>query len=158
MYIFRLSFISILTYLFLSYNRRMIVYIYNIGVDLYNGFNGLRHRINWTYFSVLDGLAHPLYSFKVVHLEIIMFNTFIIGNLVYYILGINLAFVFKDNRAFCKYICPATVFLKPASYFSFLRVKCNHDLCIGCQKCIHVCPMDVDMLDDSRKRKKTLKA
>ena len=42
----------------------MIVYIYNIGVDLYNGFNGLRHRINWTYFSVLDGLAHPLYSTK----------------------------------------------------------------------------------------------
>ena len=42
----------------------MIVYIYNIGVDLYNGFNGPRHRINWTYFSVLDGLAHPLYSRK----------------------------------------------------------------------------------------------
>lgn len=40
----------------------MIVYIYNIGVDLYNGFNGLRHRINWTYFTVFDGLAHPLYS------------------------------------------------------------------------------------------------
>lgn len=40
----------------------MIVYIYNIGVDLYNGFNGLRHRINWTFFTVLDGLAHPLYS------------------------------------------------------------------------------------------------
>ena len=40
----------------------MIVYIYNIGVDLYNGFNGLRHRINWIYFTVLDGLAHPLYS------------------------------------------------------------------------------------------------
>lgn len=42
----------------------MIVYIYNIGVDLYNGFNGLRHRINWTYFTVLDGLAHPLYSIE----------------------------------------------------------------------------------------------
>ena len=41
----------------------MIVYIYNIGVDLYNGFNGLRHRINWTYFTVLDGLAHPLYFY-----------------------------------------------------------------------------------------------
>ena len=40
----------------------MIVYIYNIGVDLYNGFNGLHHRINWTYFTVLDWLAHPLYS------------------------------------------------------------------------------------------------
>ena len=43
----------------------MIVYIYNIGVDLYNGFNGLRHRINWTYFTVLDGLAHPLYSLAI---------------------------------------------------------------------------------------------
>lgn len=31
-------------------------------MDLYNGFNGLRHRIDWTYFTVLDGLAHPLYS------------------------------------------------------------------------------------------------
>lgn len=41
-------------------------------MDLYNGFNGLRHRINWTYFSVLDGLAHPLYSAdqdNVVYLE-----------------------------------------------------------------------------------------
>lgn len=44
----------------------MIFYIYNIGVDLYNGFNGLRHRINWTYFTVLDGLAHPLYSATVM--------------------------------------------------------------------------------------------
>ncbi|WP_295760638.1 hypothetical protein, partial [uncultured Holdemanella sp.] len=48
----------------------MIVYIYNIGVDLYNGFNGLRHRINWTYFAVLDGLAHPLYSVYTVLCEL----------------------------------------------------------------------------------------
>ena len=34
-------------------------------MDLYNGFNGLRHRINWTYFTVLDGLAHPLYSINI---------------------------------------------------------------------------------------------
>lgn len=27
----------------------------------------------------------------------------------------------KDNRAFCKYICPVTVFLKLMSYFSLLR-------------------------------------
>ena len=48
----------------------MIVYIYNIGVDLYNGFNGLRHRINWTYFTVLDGLAHPLYSNRIIFVEL----------------------------------------------------------------------------------------
>ena len=38
-------------------------------MDLYNGFNGLRHRINWTYFTVLDGLAHPLYSKKPTQLS-----------------------------------------------------------------------------------------
>ena len=34
-----------------------------------------------------------------------------------------ITFAFKDNRAFCKYICPITVFLKPMSYFSVL--SCN---------------------------------
>ena len=83
----------------------------------------------------------------------IMFYSFIIGNLIYYGLGILLAFIFKDNRAFCKYVCPITVFLKPMSYFSYIRVRCDHSKCINCQKCIKNCPMNVDMLDDSRKRK-----
>lgn len=94
-----------------------------------------------------------LFIFKVNNIENIMFWSFIIGNVIYYILGIILAFVLKDNRAFCKYICPITVFLKPASYFSYLRIKCNHNKCINCKKCIENCPMNVDMLNDSRKRK-----
>ena len=36
-----------------------------------------------------------------------MFWSFLIGNAVYYAVGILLAFGLKDNRAFCKYICPA---------------------------------------------------
>lgn len=44
----------------------MTFYIYNIGVDLYNGFNGFRYRINWTYYTVLNGLASPLYSVKFI--------------------------------------------------------------------------------------------
>ena len=80
-----------------------------------------------------------------------MFWAFIIGNVIYYITGISLAFIFKDNRAFCKYICPITIFLKPASYFALIRVK--RDKCINCKKCIKSCPMNVDMLDNSRKRK-----
>ena len=67
--------------------------------------------------------------------------------------GIALAFAFKDNRAFCKYICPITVFLKPMSYFSVLRIKCDKDKCISCGKCKRVCPMNVDVTDNSRKRK-----
>ena len=115
-----------------------------------------RKKLGWIrYIVFLISLlsVSALFILKVANLENIMFWSFIIGNLIYYILGIALAFIFKDNRAFCKYICPIAVFLKPASYFSYLRIKCNHDKCINCKKCIKVCPMNVDMLDDSRKRK-----
>lgn len=94
-----------------------------------------------------------LFIFKFDNLSNIMFWAFIIGNVIYYILGISLAFIFKDNRAFCKYICPITIFLKPASYFALIRVKRDKDKCINCKKCIKSCPMNVDMLDNSRKRK-----
>lgn len=93
-----------------------------------------------------------LFIFKVQNIEKIMFYAFIIGNIIYYLIGISLGVILKDNRAFCKYICPVTIFLKPASYFSYLRVKCNHTKCINCKKCLNNCPMNVDMLDDSRKR------
>lgn len=94
-----------------------------------------------------------LFIFKFDNLSNIMFWAFIIGNVIYYITGISLAFIFKDNRAFCKYICPITIFLKPASYFSLIRVKRDKDKCINCKKCIKSCPMNVDILDNSRKRK-----
>lgn len=94
-----------------------------------------------------------LFIFKFDNLSNIMFWAFIIGNVIYYITGISLAFIFKDNRAFCKYICPITIFLKPASYFALIRVKRDKDKCINCKKCIKSCPMNVDMLDNSRKRK-----
>lgn len=47
---------------------------------------------------------------RVPNMEKVMFWSFIIGNLLYYGVGIALAFVLRDNRAFCKYICPVTVF------------------------------------------------
>ncbi|MBP5208878.1 MAG: 4Fe-4S binding protein [Clostridia bacterium] len=87
------------------------------------------------------------------NIERIMFRAFLIGNVVYYTAGIALAFAFRDNRAFCKYICPVTVFLKPASYFSLIRIKCDKEKCVSCGKCSRVCPMDVDVTDNSRKRK-----
>jgi hypothetical protein len=34
---------------------------------------------------------------------------FLAGNVLYYLVGIVLAFQLKDNRAFCKYVCPVTV-------------------------------------------------
>ena len=67
-------------------------------------------------------------------------------------MGIALAFAYKDNRAFCKYICPITLLLKPMSYFSLLRIHYDKEKCISCGKCRQVCPMDVDMMDNSRGR------
>ena len=46
----------------------------------------------------------------------------ITGNLLYYVIGIVLAYALKDNRAFCKYLCPVTVPLKITSRFALLKI------------------------------------
>lgn len=108
--------------------------------------------IRYVMFALSLIFVGSLFLLQVGNLERIMFFSFLIGNILYYVVGIGLAFLLKDNRAFCKYICPITVFLKPMSYFSLMRVKVDKDQCIGCNKCRRVCPMNVDMTDNSRKR------
>ena len=115
-----------------------------------------RKNIGWIRyltFALSFLFVSALFLMKVGNLERIMFWAFLLGNLAYYLVGIALAFLFKDNRAFCKYICPVTVFLKPMSYFSLVRIHCDKTKCISCGKCKKVCPMDVEMTDNSRKRK-----
>ena len=115
-----------------------------------------RKNIGWIRyltFALSFLFVSALFLMKVGNLERIMFWAFLLGNLAYYLVGIALAFLFKDNRAFCKYICPVTVFLKPMSYFSLVRIRCDKTKCISCGKCKKVCPMDVEMTDNSRKRK-----
>ena len=115
-----------------------------------------RKKIGWiryiTFAASLIFVA-ALFLAKVGNIERIMFWAFIIGNIVYYGVGIVLAVALQDNRAFCKYICPITVFLKPMSYFSLVRIQCDTKKCVSCGKCKKVCPMDVDITDNSRKRK-----
>ena len=67
--------------------------------------------LRYVTFALSVALVSGLFLMKVAHLEQIMFRMFLAGNVLYYIAGIALAFVFKDNRAFCKYLCPVTVFL-----------------------------------------------
>lgn len=93
-----------------------------------------------------------MFYLKVPNLSNIMILMFIFGNIIYYVSGIILAYKFEDNRAFCKYFCPITVFLKPASYYSLTRINFNEETCIDCNKCIKVCPMDVDILSNERNR------
>lgn len=82
----------------------------------------------------------------------IMFWSFLVGNALYYGVSIALALALKDNRAFCKYICPITVFLKPMSKYFLLRVKVDESKCVACGKCKRVCPMEVDVTDNRRSR------
>ena len=115
-----------------------------------------RKNIGWIRyltFALAFLFVSVLFLLKVGNLERIIFWAFLVGNLAYYLVRIALAFLFKDNRAFCKYICPVTVFLKPMSYFSLVRIRCDENKCISCGKCKKVCPMDVEMTDNSRKRK-----
>lgn len=114
-----------------------------------------RKKIGWMRyitFAISLTFIASLFVFNATNKEKIMYIAFIIGNIIYYLVGIILAFVFKDNRAFCKYICPITIFLKPMSYYSLIRIKCDKNKCISCGKCKSVCPMDVDPTDNSRKR------
>jgi len=46
----------------------------------------------------------------------------VVGNMLYFSLAIILAFALQDNRAFCKYLCPITVFLKATSRLSLLKI------------------------------------
>jgi polyferredoxin len=68
---------------------------------------------------------------------------FIGGNLLYYGLGSGLAAALKDNRAFCKYVCPVSVPLKLGSRLSLLKVKGDPAKCNDCQTCVKMCPMDI---------------
>lgn len=109
--------------------------------------------LRYVMFVLSFALVTALFLTHAAHLETIMFWLFLGGNVLYYLLGILLAFAFKDNRAFCKYLCPITVFLKPMSYFSLFRVKCDESKCVNCGKCQRVCPMNVEVNNNRRRRK-----
>lgn len=52
----------------------------------------------------------------------------------------------KDNRAFCKYICPIPTIQKLLSRFSLLKIEINNKKCSDCGICEKNCPMDIKLL------------
>jgi len=70
---------------------------------------------------------------------------FLLGNAFYYVSGIVMAISLKDNRAFCKYLCPVSVLLKFSNLFSILRIKGSKEKCSRCNTCVGQCPFNIDI-------------
>ncbi len=74
------------------------------------------------------------------------FRWLLIGNLAYYAVGIVLAAILKDNRAFCKYICPIPTVMKPGAHFSVMKFEIDSEKCTRCGLCEKNCPMNIKLL------------
>jgi len=81
---------------------------------------------------------------------------FIGGNALYYLTALILALTLKDNRAFCKYVCPITIFFKATSRFSLLKVRGNAQKCTDCGACVKACPMDILITDYTKDGRRVL--
>jgi len=78
------------------------------------------------------------------------------GNALYYLAGVALAYRLRDNRAFCKYLCPVSVPLKVGSRLSLIKVKGDATKCTNCGACTRACPMDVRVPDYVRSGRRVL--
>jgi polyferredoxin len=81
---------------------------------------------------------------------------FTAGNILYYAAGTTLAYFLKDNRAFCKYLCPVSVLMKIPSRFSIFKYKVDNNKCTKCRACEKICPMDIKILDYAAQNKRIL--
>lgn len=73
------------------------------------------------------------------------------GNAFYYAVGVALAFLLKDNRAFCKYVCPIPTLQKIPARFALLKIAGDRNKCNDCGACLKMCPMDIDILSYIKK-------
>ena len=113
----------------------------------------LKHWGLVRYFHFFISLALILilwYGFQMKHFDkhsVVELNWLIIGNLLYFTVAIVLAAILKDNRAFCKYVCPIPVLMKIGSRFSIWKIEIEKDKCTECGLCEKNCPMNVKLLD-----------
>lgn len=72
---------------------------------------------------------------------------FLGGNIAYFVSGIVLAAVLRDNRAFCKYVCPIVGFFKAGSRFALAKISAQGEKCTDCKTCEQFCPLDVELTE-----------
>ena len=74
---------------------------------------------------------------------------FVAGNLLYWALGAALAFAWRDNRAFCKLLCPVSPLLRQTARPALVKVAGDTADCRACasRACTTLCPMDIRIPD-----------
>ncbi len=92
-------------------------------------FYGLRHHPGGTPQPMHGGSTLPI----------------AMGFGIYYVASISLGILLKDQRAFCKYLCPSSVILRQTSRLSLVKMAAKPGLCNNCAACSRVCPMDINV-------------
>ncbi|MEN6327436.1 MAG: 4Fe-4S dicluster domain-containing protein [Syntrophomonas sp.] len=120
---------------------RIPVFILSILIPflvIQSGYDYLSNQIHGPSYGY-DGF--PFQEYKVDQ-----FIWFLVGNIIYYITAVALAFKFQKKRAFCKICCPVSLVMKAQTRISLLKRKPSGIECIECGKCNKNCPMDVDVM------------
>ena len=106
------------------------------------------------FLTLLISAAIPVYLVFVLNYDVrnnyLWKNTelawMFVGNGIYYAVGIPLAFILKNKRAFCKVACPVALVMIPSASVGLIKLKPSGNECIECKKCNKVCPMDIDVM------------
>jgi len=104
--------------------------------------------LRYVHFGLSLGLVAALWwglDYRVQEQSLTELYWLLGGNLLYYAIGIALAFALKDNRAFCKYVCPIPTLQKIPARFALLKIAGKADLCTDCGACNKMCPMDINV-------------
>ena len=71
-----------------------------------------------------------------------LWGEFLVGTIL---LIVTIAGSFLYDRFFCKYLCPMGGFFAIVSKISPFRISRDSDVCISCNLCTKVCPMNIDV-------------
>lgn len=56
------------------------------------------------------------------------------------------------HRPWCKYLCPYGALLGIFNQFKVFRILRNKNTCIGCSRCNHACPMNINLVEKEEVR------
>jgi len=101
-------------------------------------------------------LSWFIFGHQPIHGGISELAWLVAGNILYFTFAIILAFIMQDNRAFCKYLCPITVFLKTTSRLSLLKIDGSKGECNQCGACNSSCPMNINVMEYINNKERVL--